>query len=203
MAFHDLKIKLTDTGNREKLNNPQFSISYWIKPGQPRETASYDMLSVLKGNNDVLMEVNSSLTFKLNNREKNSPDNILRDIRDLNLQYSYRKIHYPQRQNAFSFLMGGKKEEQEGAEILVYIPNEIWINQNFYKILPDYGVRYYIMKNSEDAQKVLDNMTKMTDNEKLEYFKLIIFHVASINQMGITSNFLNIENIKELLKIDN
>lgn len=190
------KCKLIDTGNNGSLRDPQFALSY--KSGENCQAISYNIISALKENNDVIIEVNSSYAFNSTSETKISPDDFLREIRRLNLKYFCKDIYYAKSQG-FLFTLLNKDKEEKGLEILVYVPNEVWQSPEFYKLLPDSGVRYYIVDGSADSSSVFDDMNRLQEEDKINFFRLILFDISYYNHMGIVSRKLSANNIRELL----
>ncbi len=193
------KLKLTETGNKENSGVPQFSLLYNAEKGNLKTNISYEILSLLKGDHDVVIEVDTSLIIQSKNVNKFLPEELLAEIRNRKLEYSYKKSP-SQKQHFFSFLFGLNKNEDDHS-ITVYVPDIVWKDKALYDMLPNSGVRYYITKNSNDARKVLDDMNLMMDKEKINYFDYIVFDVTEFSQMGISSNYYKINDIKKVLGI--
>ncbi|NLX64763.1 MAG: hypothetical protein GX022_08345 [Clostridiaceae bacterium] len=195
MANYKLKhIKNTDRNN---INTPQYSLIYSQKKGSDIKT-SYEIISLLKENNDIIVEVDTSLIIQ-SKRNKFNYEDFISDIKKMNLQYSYKKTQY-QRQDILSALFGFKRTEDEHV-VTIYVPDSVWKEEDFKKIIPDCGVRYYVMKGSDDARKVLDNINIMTDREKNSYFLYLIYDASEFCQMGISSNYYGYADIKRILEI--
>jgi len=196
----DLKLKVRENKNRSGMNSPQFTISF--NPSSSKDECkldSYNLLSKLKGDNDLVLEVNSSL-FNLPTSERESyATDILYALRDFDLDYRYRKVPSQSAQSFFAQLLGLNKNSFSH-EILAYIPDKKWHSENFYSILPFYGARYFITKGPADGSKTLDNMSLMLDNEKFEYFRFSVFASSNLGYMGITGN-ITIDEIKALLEL--
>ncbi|MGI6124097.1 MAG: hypothetical protein ACOYIG_07900 [Acetivibrionales bacterium] len=194
-----LKLK-TNVGHREDNSVPQFSLSYKAEDNESNSINSYEILSALKENHDVVLEINTSLLFEPQRSLKFSPEEFLEKIRNLDLEYSCRKCPSQVKQDFFSSLFGGKKTV-DCYEINVYVPDAVWKSQTIRDILPTGGVRYYIKNQPDAPRKVLDEMNRMTDKEKFNYFHYVIFDVVEYNQMGISSNHYGINDIKKVLGI--
>jgi len=194
----DYKLKLIKNTNRNDINAPQYSLIY----PQPKKGSdikiSYEIISLLKENNDIIIEVDTSLIVQSKSNRFNYED-FISDIKKLNLQYSYRKTQ-AQRQDIFSALFGLKRTEDEHV-ITVYVPDSVWKGEEFKKIIPDCGVRYYIMNGSDEARKILDSMINMIDKEKNDYFQYLIYDASDFCQMGISSNYHGYDDIKRILGI--
>lgn len=197
-------IKFKKNKASRDLNMPQYTISYATKDAHTDSSNaslfSYKIISALKGSNGVVLEVNSSM-FSISNSERDKiAFDFLKAIRYLGIDFSYHKVSSPSK--SFVSLIRGKKEE-ETHEILAYIPDEVWKKQEFFDIIPKFGVRYYITKDNEedDGKKLIENMNNYLDEEKLEKFKLIIFDVVTFSQMGLISNSLSADEIRNLVNL--
>jgi hypothetical protein len=194
----DLKLRLKKNKNNGGANFPKFSISFNQSTSKDESKLnSYDILSKLKGDNDLVLEVNSSL-FNMHSSERESyATDILYSIRDFDLEYRYRKVASQSSGSIISQLFGLKKDSF-AHEILAYIPDKIWRLDNFYTILPSYGARYYITKGHADGSKTLDSLSLMLDEEKIDFFKFSVFDSCCLGYMGITGN-ITLDEIEVLL----
>lgn len=193
------KIKLVD--NKAKANSgvPQFTLSYNAENRNSQSSISYEIITLLKEGNDIVIEIDTSLILQSKKSKKFIPEDFISEIKKLNLEYSYKKSQ-SQKQDFFSTLFGMKKTEEEHV-VTVYVPDNVWRNEALKKILPDCGVRYLIKKDTDEARKVLDEMNLLLDNERNNYFSYVIFDVSEFNQMGITSSHYGFEDIKKILGI--
>jgi len=191
------KFKLIKNTCKDNPNTPQYSLIYSQKKESDLKT-SYEIISLLKENNDIIIEVDTSLIIQSKSNKFNYED-FISDIKKMNLQYSYRKTQ-SQKQDILSALFGFKRNVDEHI-ITVYVPDSVWREEEFRKIIPDCGIRYYIMKGSDDARKVLDNMNNMIDKEKNNYFLYLIYDASEFCQMGISSNYYGYDDIKRILEI--
>ena len=198
MLSGNKRIKLRENKTDGSLGFARYSITVGVPASeeQCRQT-SFDILSALKQDSDAIMEINSSL-FNMN---KNERDEIalllLEDLKDLGLHYRYRKVSSVASPSFFSMLLG--KKESQAHEFLVYIPDTVWQSENFKSLMPAYGARYYFLKESTDSGKVFDDMYRMLDSEKLNYFRLIVFDSGMLGSMGINTNSMDVKDIKSLL----
>lgn len=193
------KLKLNERKGKGTMDSPQFSLSYKVNYEQVDTKISYDILSALKGDNDVIIEVNSSLANVAKSEGEDSAIAFLQKIRSLGLDYSYRKVPAATKQSFLAQLFGGGKKENLAHEVLAYVPDKVWRDESFQSLLPVYGARYYVTKEPEESDKIVNEMCRMLDNEKVDYFKLIIFDVASFGQMGIVTNYLARSDLKNML----
>ncbi|MGI6776830.1 MAG: hypothetical protein ACOX7R_02015 [Acetivibrionales bacterium] len=201
MALEEYKLKFSSRKGGGSLDSPQFSLSYRANNEAINSRASYEILSKLIGDNDVVIEVNSSLTNTTKTESEDRTFHFLSEVRNRALDYSYRKVPSSARQSFLSMIFGGGKKNAEAHEIMAYIPEKVWKEETFLSVLPVYGARYYVMKSPEEGDKVINELCRMLDSEKIDYFKLIVFDVASFGQMGIVSNYLTADDIKGTLGI--
>jgi len=193
------KMKLVD--NRAKANSgvPQYTLSYNAEDRKSDSNISYEILSLLKEENDIVIEIDTALILQSKRSKKFIPENFISEIKNMNLEYSYKKSQ-TQKQDFFSSLLGLKRTEDDHV-VTVYVPDSVWKNEAFIKLIPDCGVRYMILKNTNEARKVLDELNIMMDSERIDYFSYVIFDVTEFNQMGITSSNHSFDDIKNILGI--
>lgn len=199
MVLENKNIKLKQVNTDASLESAQISLTYKQQGSEEKaRESSYEILSALKSDNDVIIELNSTL-FNLPDKEKDSYfRKFVETIRSLDLEYRYRKVSV-NTQSIFSFLFGQKTVQAH--EILVYVPHEVWLTETFRSILPIYGARYYVTKEAAEADEILEEMYRMMDFDKLDFFKLIIFDAGTLSSMGINSSSLTIEDLKEMLGV--
>lgn len=193
------KLKIVDNNRKPKNGGPRFSLSYSPDNKRSGVNTSYEILSLLKEDNDIVLEVDTGLTVQSQKSNKFIPEDFISEIRKMNLEYSYKKSQ-SQKQDFFSNLFGLKRTEEEHV-ITVYVPDNVWKDEAFKSIIPDCGVRYYIMKDAGEPRKVLDEMNLLMDSEKNNYFLYVIYDASDFNQMGISSSQYGYDDIKKTLGI--
>jgi hypothetical protein len=191
-------LKLALTGNKPDSGLPQYTLSYKTGTGRPDTDISYEILSKLKKDKDVVIEINTSLFLSTALKTDIRPEAVLAEIRSLDLAYTYRKVKGTVNQGFLSMFFGKRPEDFH--EIYVYIPNNLWCSNIYKKLVPANGARFYILKKSEEGSLVLDKMACLTDLEKADHFEYIIFDLAELNRMGIISNMHSFEDIKKSLE---
>jgi len=198
----NLNIKLRENKSAGGLNDPRYMITYQSKSsGGENSKNSFEIISALKGSNDILLEFNSSLLMVTEGNRETCSTNFIKAIKAMNLIYKYRKSAPLGKKSIISQLFSGGNKEAH--ELLVYIPNEVWEQEGFSSILPTGGLRYYITNGPSDGNKVLEDIFtgQLMEDEKIDFFKLIIFDSSSFGQMGIVSNHLGFDEIKQLLGV--
>lgn len=197
----DMRMKLTERKTENSLESPRFVLTFGQAKSLDLQTSdNYDAITKLIETNDVVIDLDSSLLSLPYPKRESHVMKFLETIRQLNLEYKYQKYESPSKPSLFSMLFGGNTNKKEH-EILAYIPNDIWVKGEFKNKFPIYGARYFVLKGSPDSTKSLDDMQKMLDEEKLEYFTMIIFNNAIINSMGIFTNHLDLPDLKRILGI--
>lgn len=196
------RIKIKKHKSDLSINSPKFTIEIeQAKSPALQIQNNYEVLTNLIGTSDIVISLDSSLMNLP--RQKRVPliQKFLESIRAIDLEYKYLKSTSQPSQSILSILF--KEKNTEDHEILAYIPNEIWMNSTFQEILPFYGARYFITKDNKNSPSILDDMQRMTDDEKLEYFKLIVFNCIYINSMGICAKYLSLPELEEILSAQN
>ena len=194
------KIKIKEFKTWEAFENPRFTLMFEETASEELwRKRSYDELSSLIGSGDVTIELDSSLLSVSSQQRESYALKFLDDIRALGVEYKCLKSA-PGSNPSFWEGMLGKKTKQ-AFDIIAYIPNETWSKAEMENSLSLYGAKYFITKDESDRTKVLDDFQKMLDDEKLNYFKLVVFDVPSFNRMGIYTNYLALSDIKAILGI--
>lgn len=201
MNFESYSIKLKKNKNDSNLDSAQFSLSYkQHKTKADIKKQSYEIISALKGDNNLIIEMNSSL-FSARVDKDSHVKKFVNSIRDLNLDYRYNKVPAKGSPSFLSKIFGGDDNEY-AHEILAFVPHNIWSTEDFENIIPLCGIRYYITKRTAldiGGEELLNEMSRMMDSEKLNYFKFIIFDGGRLANMGINSDHLSINDIKQRL----
>ncbi len=204
MESKNFKCKFTEMTTETNFKDPQYSINYNTGKSIESTVASYNIISALMEDKDIVMEINTSLFITGRNKSKTIAENFLSEIQKLDLIYNFRNIKCSNRKGFLNLNFGKNKEEEE-QEILVYVPNEIWKNNKLYTILPHSGIRYYIVDGNtdseEDAKTILDDMYKLNDEGKNDYYSMIIFDIVACTQMGIMTKKITASKIKNMLGI--
>jgi hypothetical protein len=193
-----IKIK----GNKSwRLNDiPRFSLTLKEKASEEQKrNINYDVLSKLVGNSDVIIElIGSYLDLPPNKRDSYSFE-FLQHIRALGVEYRCLTVSSISSALPFLGFLGNRSAQEQN--IMACIPNEVWSNTKLKSILPFHGAKYSVLKEKSNGAEVLDNLQKMLDSEKLDYFKLIAFDTMSLNSIGIYTNCYNLSDIKTMLGI--
>jgi len=193
--MNDYRLKLTKLDNNNS-SAPQFSLTYSVKKTLSIE-AGYDILSRLKGDNDLIVEVSGSIILGNASPNKVTSD-FLRNTRSLNLEFEAKQKEIPSRFSIFGIPLLNQKTEVID-EIFAYIPNEAW--NKFMSFMPVHGARYYITPKPENPKELIRKTIRMTERERAENFDLTVYHAASLCQFGLWSAIYGEDDLKKILGI--
>jgi len=193
--MNDYRLKLTKLDNNNS-SAPQFSLTYSVKKTLSIE-AGYDILSRLKGDNDLIVEVSGSIILGNASPNKVTSD-FLRNTRGLNLEFEAKQKEIPSRFSIFGIPLLNQKTEVID-EIFAYIPNEAW--NKFMSFMPVHGARYYITPKPENPKELIGKTIRMTERERAENFDLTVYHAASLCQFGLWSAIYGEDDLKKILGI--
>lgn len=177
------RIALTEN----KSTHPRYSLSYRRGASDKKSKKfSYDIISRLVKDKDLLLEISSSLFsgFNLDNSERIF-EGIVDRLCEMNLDYRCRKNSCAKENRFFGFLVSTRKVTEH--ELLIYIPNHNWTKDGFWELLPEYGVTYHILNQKTDGLKLLDDIHagQLLDKAIQEHYEITIFDCPSFGQMGI------------------
>ncbi len=140
--------------------------------------------------------MNSSLlSLEVNDRESLA-ELFTEKLQNLGIQFIRKKIIENEKRRILSFSLEGRNVH--GFEIYALIPHEIWCDEAFKKILPQFGIRYYL-----PVETLMDNLQAFVDldeEEKLEISRMVIFDNVKLTSMGIKSVHITKDEINALLK---
>lgn len=189
----NIKVKISDVSDKRD-SVSKFAISYSAK-NIDNSQISYEIISSLKAENDIIIEINSSF-FKLSESEsKMFLSRLIEELNDYEVLYKKRKISVHTRRTMFSISL--KSEIIEGFELLAIIPDVIWSNEWFRRIIPNMGVRYYLLISIKDV--VLDEFIDLEENERTSQCNLVIFDYILSGSMGINTCRMKKEDIQALI----
>jgi len=178
------------------LETPKFVLTYeQNKTEEKIKQESFEIVSKLVKDNEVLIEINSELLCFNKNEREDFMQNLLRRIKEKKYNFRYKKI--PQsNKNILSLDFFLKSKDNHN--ILFYVSSDMWKNE-IIDILPIFGVKYFIFKEKIDVNLVLDQMNngQILGEEIFDICNTIVFDCATLGQMGIYTKFFDLENIKK------
>lgn len=191
-------IKLKDNKIRGRLDAAQYTLTY--RPDADRRDSaatSHAILSALKGDGDVLLEINTNLLYDPGVPHEDLIRRCIDTAKKLELEYRYSKIPPSNRSSLFDRLFA--KKPGDAHDLLVRIPAEIWNDKALLDLILPYGARYYLGWTSSGSETLPDACLNMMDSEKLERFRIIVFDTGRLGHMGINSATLEPSEIGKLL----
>lgn len=198
----DLKIKLFENKNRDTVEIAPYILTY--EPPKPngrensRRKIVYDIISLLKSENEIIIEVNTSLMSIKSGDKKEYVFGLIDRLKSQGLNYMYRKTPSTTKRSIFSFLFGGSEEVHE---VILHVPESMWRTQELKDLLPVFGAKYYIFGENSEANAHLENMYRMTDEDKINFFKLIVFDPGVLDRMSINTRHLSLQDLRKMLQL--
>jgi hypothetical protein len=181
---------------------PRYSLTY--RRGGLNQTSkklTYDIISNLVKDRDLLIEIDSSL-FSLSypGAKEKFFEELVAELRDLKIEYKYRKHSSSQKRKIFGLSISLSQTENEH-ELLIYVPNRTWVRDGFWKLLPEQGATYRVLKGEINGPEFLDDIFagRLLDKEIQKHYEIIIFDYYNFGQMGIDTDLSKGE-LKELLQ---
>ena len=184
-----------------KATSPRYSLSYG-RAGLSKSSKklSYDIVSSLTKDRDLILEVNSSLFFDshLGDKEK-IVEEIVAKLCEMNIDYKYRKHSYAKKKRILGISIPQSQTQTEH-ELLIFIPNHLWVKDGFWEFIPEFGVTYHVLRQNTDGPKLLEDIHtgRLMDKAIREYYETTIFDYFSFERMGIDTN-LSKQEVEECL----
>jgi hypothetical protein len=202
MALNRKKIKFKENKDKIDSESPKFTVNYNLLGSEfQRKKDSFEILSSLKGNSDIIIQIKSDLLNVPDNSRESFMLNLIKIIKDMGLDLRVKKLE-PSKVSIFSLkILTSKKNPNY--DVIFFAPNSLWEKEEFFNFLPTFGAKFYVPKQEFDHNNILDqiNNGQMLDDEIIDFFKLIIFDCPNIGQMGIFTKSETSDSIKQLLGI--
>ncbi len=196
MSLDKYKIKLRKNSDEICGDAPQYSITYKSNL-KNASSISHEIISAFIGKSDVIVEINSDMSGTEPDR-RNPVDEFIGKTGSFDLSYRMRNIQSERNRTVFGFALGSQKKKQAN-EALIYIPNTVWNHPDFVSCLPLHGARYYVAKENDDISGRLEEIERMSQSDRVDEFKAVVFDLAICGQMGVSSAFLTMDEIKGML----
>lgn len=194
MLLSKYKIKLRKNPGRINEGLPRYSLTYKSDPVTAART-SHEILSAFIGGNDVVIEINTDMSGPLHDQDDPVEAFLVR-TGAFGLACRKRKVLSEKDKTVLGFAVRSKRQ---ACEALIYIPNSVWNHPDMMDCLPLYGARYYITEETGEFSSKLDEIAMMSEEDKAQAFRMIVFDLAICGQMGVTSSSLSLEEIKGML----
>lgn len=179
-----------------------FSLIYGRnKPSPVNRDLSYEILSALKREQIVFLEIDSALFLLSKPQESEIQiETLIKDLSRLGIPYRRQTFQTNQARGLLSSL--GINKTITTHRVFALIDNETWRQNEFKACLPGNGVRYYICKDAIDEQKIFEDLSsgRLTDMDKRAFFSMNLYDCIEFGQMGIKTDLSKAE-IQRLLGI--
>lgn len=172
-------------------SRPRYSLLYRRKGlDRTSKKLSYDIISRLAKDRDLLVELDSSLfSDSISNANEKVFKELVAKLRDLNIGYKYRKHSSPEERKIFGLSISGS---QTGIRhvLLIYVPNRTWVQDGFWELLPDQGATYHVLNQGTNGPELLEaiHAGRFLDEEIRKHYETTIFDYYSFGQMGIDTD---------------
>lgn len=192
-------IKIKENKSWGADSGPRFMLTFNTKASEEQKRkSSYDILSKLIKDNDIIMEVNGSLLNLPPKKRDSFASKFIEDIKALGLEYRCSNITSAVSNSLLNLFKNKTTEDQV---VLAYVPNEIWSRAEMKNLIPFYGARYFVLKEKSDRSKALDYLQNIGENEQFDYFELIAFDAICLGAMGIYTKNYELSDFKAVLGI--
>ncbi len=190
-----VKARLTEIASKNTSGISSFSITYSGKK-MDNSDVSYEIITALKAETDMFIELNSSLLNMDAYEKKNLAAQFVEGLQHFGIEHRNKKVIDDASRKILSITLESKKIE--GFEIYALIPKETWSEPEIRKLIPKAGVRYYLPL--EGTESNLAAFIELSEEEKLELCRMVVFDHILLTSMGITTVHLAKNDISELIK---
>ena len=200
MELQGKHLKFKDNKTKGSLEAPQYTLTYrQTRDLDESSRTSHAILSALAAGDAILLELNSSLFYTPDKPTDELIYQYIDKIKSLGLAYRYRKVPPSGSPSFLEKLVKGPRGDAH--QLIVLKPHDFWKSENILSLILPYGVKYYMTGDPSTDTDLLDSVTNMTDKEKLECFRMIVFDMGLLGHMGIYTASVEPGEIKNLLKI--
>lgn len=194
--------------SENKGGQPRYSLSYRRGGlGRTSKKLSYDIISRLVKERELLIEIDSSLFIgSYSDTKEKVFAELVPKLDDLNIGYKYLKSSSPQERKIFGLSVSGSQTDTRHV-LLIYVPNRTWVQEGFWGILPDQGATYHVLKQGTNGTELLEAIYagRLLDEEIRKHYETTIFDYYSFGQMGIDTGLSKGELegcLKDLMGLD-
>jgi hypothetical protein len=193
-------LKFKDNKVRGTLESAQYILVYKQDRNLDKSAMiSHAILSALTAEDEIILELNSSLFYASDKPKDELIYQCLETVKKMGLEHRYRKVPSSGNPSLFKKLLNNTTAYAH--ELIVQIAAENWKDERILSLILPYGARYYVTDKPFGNISLLDAFSNMTDKDKLDHFRLIIFDMGILGHMGINSASMEPGEVKRLLKI--
>jgi len=125
MFIKNSEIKLTkNKHSTRESNSPQYTLSYPIFNDEKARNIAHKIISALKSDCEIVMEISSSMLIISPASRENYAMKFLDIARNMNLDHIYRKVPSSEGNPLLSLILG-RKNTSFAHEILIRVPNDV------------------------------------------------------------------------------
>ncbi|RCX12534.1 hypothetical protein DFR58_12138 [Anaerobacterium chartisolvens] len=196
------KIRVSEIKNLKTPDAARYSINYGVSKSAERQRQnSHIIISALKMQSDMLLYIDNLMFNSISKQGEACALSFIKFLDSEGLDYRYRKSSETSNQSFWDKIIssGGRTSHK----IYCFIPDDVWRNPNLIFALPFHGVKYYICSGGADKEKLLDDAYAgfISQEETKSLFKLSVFDCCSYGQMGISTDSLSLEQLKNTLEV--
>jgi hypothetical protein len=173
-----------------------FYISYQsVNNNKSHPSKSHQILSSLKQQQDIILEIDSQLTsLPTQSESQDAFAELLSNLANLGVDYWDDQSKIKETKNFLGIPISSNKLFT-AHRIIVPIPDKLWHEESFQKIIPYFGVRYYIAKEHSDLPKLMESLksSAMSEDEEKQEFTFIIYDCIAFGQMGVKTSLTKAE----------
>jgi hypothetical protein len=173
-----------------------FYISYQsVNSSKMHTSKSHQIISSLKQGNDMILEIDSQLTsLPTQSESQDAFTELLNNLANLGVDYQDKQSKVKETKNFLGIPISSNKLFVTH-RIIALISDKLWHEEHFQKIIPHFGVRYYIAKENTDLQKLIEVLqsSEINEDEKKDKFAFIIYDCIAFGQMGVKTSLTKAE----------
>ncbi len=193
-------IKIKENKNNKK-GSPKYIVSYIkVRDDLKKRQTAYEIISNIVKDKFVIIEISTNILGLHEGAREDFALNFIKKAMELGLNFRH-KISPPAPKSLLSIALLQKNEDTHN--VITYIPDEIWKRPDLMEIISTSGIKYYIYKNKIDENIILDRLNngQILRNELYEIFSLIIYNSCEAGQMGIYTESLSFNDLKNMIFI--
>ncbi len=198
------KIRVSEIKNLKTPDAARYSINYGVSKSAERQRQnSHIIISALKMQSDMLLYIDSLMFNSISKQGEACALSFIKFLDSGGLDYRYRKTTQAASQSFWDKIISSGGRTVDSHKIYCFIPDDVWSNPDLIFALPFHGVKYYICCDGIDKEKLLDDAYAgfISQEETKKLFKLSVFDCCSYGQMGISTDSLSLEQLKNTLQV--
>lgn len=184
---------------KEKSKEYKYIIEYPKNKGNFIDI-SIEIFKSILDKNDVVIQVDSVLTFLNMNEIKESMKSLRDVLNEKNIYLNYRAYKYEEKKSFLGFLIGNKLAIRE---VITFKLSKSFYDEELLKLILKIGCMIYVPKDKDKSSDFVDSISNgyyEDDNERLNNFKFIMYINSYVDRASIETKISDIEEIKNMFK---